>query len=118
MAATQAGLGWIGKTDLFISYKFGPRVRLTTIVMDQKLPFANNPVRSSECGSCNLCVNKCPAQAATGKLWNTDVKREDFFDPFKCMKKCRELTLKNFNKEVSICGICISVCPIGKKRRK
>jgi len=32
MVATRAGLGWIGKTDLFISKKFGPRLRLVSAV--------------------------------------------------------------------------------------
>ena len=31
MAATRAGLGWIGKTDLLISERFGPRIRLATV---------------------------------------------------------------------------------------
>jgi epoxyqueuosine reductase len=114
MAATQAGLGWIGKTDLFISKKFGPRIRLATIVIDHLLSLVNSSVKTSNCGNCNICVTKCPAKAATGQLWNSSVKREIFFDPFKCMKKCRELSMKNFNKEISICGICVSVCPVGK----
>jgi epoxyqueuosine reductase QueG len=32
MVATRAGLGWIGKTDLFISREFGPRLRLVSIL--------------------------------------------------------------------------------------
>jgi ferredoxin len=37
------------------------------------------------------------------------------YDAEKCRKKCRELSKINFGKEMSICGVCISVCPIGKK---
>ena len=33
MVATRAGLGWIGKTDLFISKEFGPRLRLVSILL-------------------------------------------------------------------------------------
>ena len=33
-AATQAGLGWIGKTAQFVSARFGPAVRLTTVFLD------------------------------------------------------------------------------------
>jgi len=117
MAATRAGLGWIGKTALFISKIFGPRVRLVTVLTDYPLPYCTNPINESRCGSCDLCVQHCPAQAANGKLWNIDVDRNEFFDPFGCRNKALELSYQNFNKEISICGKCIAVCPIGKIQR-
>ncbi len=42
-AATRAGLGWIGKTALFVSPEFGPAVRLSTVFTDLDLP-AGEPV--------------------------------------------------------------------------
>lgn len=114
MAATRAGLGWIGKTDLFVSEKFGPRVRLVTILVNQPLDCSKNPVTQSRCGKCNLCVRECPAQAGTGKLWDVNVKREEFFDAFKCREKCRELSHKLLNEDISLCGMCMAVCPIGR----
>lgn len=114
MAATRAGLGWIGKTDLFVSEKFGPRVRLVSILVNHPLDCSKAPVIASRCGSCNICVEECPASAGTGKLWNVNVKRDEFFDAFACRKKCRELSRKLLNKEISLCGICMAVCPIGK----
>ncbi|OGP89075.1 MAG: hypothetical protein A2031_09855 [Deltaproteobacteria bacterium RBG_19FT_COMBO_43_11] len=118
MAATRAGLGWIGKTALFISKQYGPRVRLVTVLTDYPIPYCTEPINDSQCGSCDLCVRHCPAQAANGKLWNIDVDRNDFFDPFACRNKARELSLRNFGKHASICGKCIVVCPIGKSNRK
>jgi len=114
MAATRAGLGWIGKTDLFVSEKFGPRVRLVTILVNHPLDSSKAPVTLSRCGKCNLCVRECPAQAATGKLWEVNVKREEFFDAFKCREKCRELSHKLLNENISLCGLCMAVCPIGR----
>ena len=67
-AAVMAGLGWIGKNGLFVTPDFGPRVRLGTILTDMKLPFKNS-ITDSCCGSCNLCVNSCPAAAITGNEW-------------------------------------------------
>lgn len=78
---------------------------------DIKLPFSNKPYAESKCGSCNICVNKCPAKAANGLLWNINTERDEFYDAFKCREKCRELAMKNFNINESVCGICISVCP-------
>ncbi len=114
MAATRAGLGWIGKTDLFISERFGPRLRLVSILVNHPLDCSKAPVTESRCGSCNICVEECPASAGNGKLWNVNVKREEFFDAFACRKKCRELSRKLLNKEITLCGICMAVCPIGK----
>jgi epoxyqueuosine reductase len=61
-AATQAGLGWIGKTGLFVSSQFGPAVRLATVFTDLPLP-AGRPVSVGRCGACDLCVRACPAEA-------------------------------------------------------
>ncbi len=97
MAATRAGLGWIGKTDLFVSQKFGPRVRLVSILVNYPLNSSKAPINQSRCGECNLCVRECPALAATGQLWSVNVKRKDFYDAFKCREKCRELSKKNIN---------------------
>lgn len=115
MAATRSGLGWIGKTALFISKQFGPRVRLVSILVDHPIESARTPIDKSRCGNCAECVEACPAQAATGALWETPVHRDSFFNPFKCLEKCKELTHQNFGMKVSICGICVSVCPIGNR---
>ena len=112
MVATRAGLGWIGKTDLFISRAFGPRLRLVSMLLDQKPASYSVPVEESECGKCNVCVVKCPANAANGKLWNINIHRDEFFDAHKCREKCSELARKRFNIDVRICGICVSVCPV------
>ncbi|MFW6138084.1 MAG: epoxyqueuosine reductase [Spirochaetota bacterium] len=115
MGATRAGLGWIGKTDLLVSRKFGPRLRLATVLTACPLQPSGMPENQSRCGSCTICVDRCPAEAANGKAWSVEVKREEFFDPFKCRDKCVELCWKNMKINATICGICISVCPVGKK---
>jgi len=115
MIATRAGLGWIGKTDLFISTRFGPRLRLVSILIDKKPDIFFTPIDKSRCGKCKICVEKCPAQAATGELWNINVHRDTFFDAHKCREKCGQLARERLNVDKRICGICVSVCPIGKK---
>jgi epoxyqueuosine reductase len=61
-AATSAGLGWIGKTALFVSHDFGPAVRLATVFTDLELP-PGVPVVEGRCGACRDCVDACPAAA-------------------------------------------------------
>jgi len=116
MAATRAGLGWIGKTALFVSEEFGPRVRLGTVLIDCPVKSSGSPIDESRCGGCNVCVDRCPAGAASGRSWKVGMAREDIYDPFKCWKKCLELSRKNIGKDESLCGICVSVCPVGKSR--
>jgi len=117
MVATRAGLGWIGKTDLFVASEYGPRVRLVSLLLNKELPKLAKPIEKSKCGKCDVCVIQCPAQAASGELWDVHTDRDLFFDVFKCSRKCAELSKTRLNEDVRICGICVSVCPIGKKQR-
>jgi epoxyqueuosine reductase len=118
MGATRAGMGWIGKTDLLISAAFGPRLRMSSVLTEQPFETLGTPINESKCGDCDICVKRCPAQAANGKSWNISVDREAFYDAFKCMAKCRELTLANTGKPETVCGICVSVCPKGRRRNR
>jgi epoxyqueuosine reductase QueG len=114
MVATRAGLGWIGKTDLFISPVFGARLRLTSILVNKEIGPELKPVDKSKCGNCTVCVEKCPAKAATGQLWDINTDRDLFFDAFKCREKCGELCRIHLKMDRRICGICVAVCPIGR----
>jgi epoxyqueuosine reductase len=114
MVATRAGLGWIGKTDLFISKKFGPRLRLVSLLLDKNPEKIGVPIGRSFCGICEICVQKCPAHAANGKPWNTHVHRDEFFDAHKCRAQCAEFGRERLGMDVRVCGICISVCPVGR----
>jgi ferredoxin len=115
MVATRAGLGWIGKTDLFVSKKFGPRLRLVSILINKEPEFTAAPVEESLCGKCNICVEKCPAKAATGELWNIRLHRDAFFDAKKCREMCAEMGRTRLHADRRICGICVSVCPFGHR---
>jgi epoxyqueuosine reductase len=117
MVGTRAGLGWIGKTALFVSTKFGPRLRLVSILVDYPLKPLHPPIERSRCGKCSACVQACPAGAANGKLWNTKIDRDEFYNAFKCQKKALELSRDFASSDDEICGICMSVCPLGGKSR-
>lgn len=117
MVATRAGLGWIGKSDLLVSFRFGPRVRLSSILTSTHISTKGKPIVESQCGKCNLCVMKCPAEVANGKAWQCNLDRDEFYNPFKCREFAKEISERNIQKKISLCGICISVCPIGKITR-
>lgn len=108
--ATRAGLGWIGKCDLLITNRFGPRVRLASVLTVG--PFeAGKPIDESRCGDCSLCVDQCPAKAASGALWNINLHRDEFFDATKCRAYCRRVSEERLGVCISLCGKCVSVCP-------
>ena len=113
MVATRAGLGWIGKTDLLITKKFGPRLRLTSILLQDRVIPESKPIDISRCGTCNICVDVCPAKAANGKIWDITVDREDFFDAGKCRNQCAEFGRTRLSMDARVCGMCVAACPIG-----
>ena len=69
MAATSAGIGWVGKNGLLISPEHGPRLSLATVLTDAPLA-ADAPVEASRCGACTLCRDHCPSGAITGAEWS------------------------------------------------
>jgi epoxyqueuosine reductase len=114
MAATRAGLGWIGKTDLLVSEEFGPRLRLVTVLADRPLEALHPPIDESRCGDCEECVDACPGNAANGRLWDIRTDRDEYYDAFACRAGARKISRRNLKMDISLCGICVSVCPRGK----
>ena len=107
-AATQAGLGWIGKTALFVSTALGPRVRLATVFTDVELP-VGTPMTEGRCGSCTRCVEACPAGAGRDVCWTAGMLRDAFLD----FHACERQNASNIGTVGDICGICVAVCPRG-----
>jgi epoxyqueuosine reductase QueG len=116
IAATRSGVGWIGKTCLLVSERFGPRLRLASVLTNHRFENIGIAINESKCGSCTICVKKCPANAANGILWRTTIDRDEFFNAKKCRETGRKRSLEHINEEISLCGVCISVCPIGKDK--
>ena len=107
-AAVLAGLGWIGKSGIFISDEYGGRVRFATVLTMMPLK-AEKPISENKCGSCMLCFKACPAGAILGKNYVMGDARETIFDAEKCSSY-----MKKYYQNVgrgSVCGQCIAVCP-------
>ncbi|HEY5386353.1 MAG TPA: epoxyqueuosine reductase [Thermoleophilia bacterium] len=105
-AATSAGLGWIGKTALFISPQFGPAVRLATVFTDLDLP-AGEAIAEGRCADCRACVVACPAGCGRDVQWRAGMARDELFDAAACR---HQMTLFG-SVDAQICGICIAACP-------
>lgn len=111
-AATRAGLGWIGKSALLVTQRYGPRLRLATVFTDMPVQFGS-PVDSGRCGKCKACFEACPASAIKGREWQVGLEREELVDVLACRAKAKELLLERVGVEDSVCGVCVSACPVG-----
>jgi epoxyqueuosine reductase QueG len=110
-AATQAGLGWIGKTALFVSPLLGPKLRLATVFTDLDLP-PGTPLTVGRCARCRRCVDACPAGAGRDLQWHAGMARDLLYDEKAC-----ERHLDDFPALGGVCGVCVAVCPFGRPER-
>jgi epoxyqueuosine reductase QueG len=108
--ATRAGIGWIGKSALLVTERYGSMIRLSTILTNAPLKTAE-PVNRSKCGGCMACANACPGGAISGREWSAGLYRDEFFDAVKCRKTARERSMRGFGGVETICGKCIETCP-------
>lgn len=110
-AATQAGLGWIGKNGLLVSDKFGPRVRLEAILVDLSLT-PSEPITQSNCGDCSICVNGCPINCLRNVQWKVGIDRNDLIDAYACADY-RKSFIPTLGRRLA-CGWCALKCPKGR----
>lgn len=112
-AAVNAGLGWIGKNDVLITEGYGPRIRLSAILIDYDLP-VGTPIIESKCPTeCDMCVKSCPYNALMGESWDITKKRQELIDYKLCNQKRSGFI--NENNRKNACGICLVACKIGSK---
>jgi len=115
--ARMAGLGWQGKNLLLITPQFGSRVRLVTVLT--AAPLAVDAQIKNQCGDCMLCRDACPAKAIKGV--NTTDHYRDRNEALHFSRCVNQLTIEYAalpGIEAAICGICIRVCPFGRKIKK
>lgn len=111
MAATCSGLGWIGRNGLLINEQYGPRLSFTTVLTDAPL-VPDEPLDSSRCGECKLCVEHCPAQAINGASWSRSEPLVSLVDHDRC--RAQKVGTRRAEHKPN-CGLCINICPYGRK---
>ena len=103
MLAQDAGIGYIGKSRLFISPNMGPNLKIAAILVNIKnLPEDKNSSYewiSEYCNYCNSCVKACPQDCIILDKQNNTVS---FIDELciGCTEGCTE---------------CIKACPFYKR---
>jgi epoxyqueuosine reductase QueG len=111
----MAGLGWQGKSLLLVNPRFGPRIRLVTVLTNALLEI-DGPIKN-RCGKCTLCQDACPVSAikGVGTKGHYKSRKQALY-----LSRCAAKLVGEFSKLPSvgtpICGICIKVCPYGRKK--
>lgn len=115
--AEKAGLGKIGRHGLLITKEFGPRCRISPILVDKKI-FNDTATEEHDwiesfCKQCGQCVKNCSENAIyeEAKLtihYEGINNRYSAFDIEKCFQ--------SFSSHMG-CSVCIKVCPFSKNPR-
>ena len=69
-AAVEAGIGTYGLNNLLITKKYGPRIRLASVLTTAPIA-PNRPLKRKLCVECGHCAEACPANALA-EPGNTD----------------------------------------------
>lgn len=111
-AAARAGIGWFGKNDVIITEQYGPRVRLSAILIDAPFTYGA-PITESRCpAECMKCVEICPCKALKGRQWTVGTDRSEIIDYQKC-NRMRSAFIPKLGRK-NACGLCLAVCPFGQ----
>ncbi len=110
--ATKSGIGWIGRSALFVTPEYGSAVVLGAILTDMPLEFGK-AVTDSQCEDCKNCQNACPVNAINPQKWNDRLKREDIID----VDTCFEYIMSQYKAGLG-CTKCMSECRLTQEYRK
>lgn len=110
--AVQAGLGWLGKNTLLIHRRFGTFTLLsglfTTLDLEKTPPLLKLDI--PRCGSCQRCVDACPA-GALDSPYTLDAKKCLSYHLIESKKDIPLSIQKKNPGYVFGCDICQDVCP-------
>lgn len=98
-AAVEAGLGWIGRSNLLVTPQYGSQIRLVSVLTNA--PLEPGSRLNKDCGSCRACVDVCPASAI-----NDDPV---LFDHQRCYTQLDTFVRKHISGQ-HICGVCVKAC--------
>ena len=133
--AARAGLGWIGKNNLFIHPQFGSYCFLGEIVTTAEIDNSGEDVHTAHlsaqkttigCSDCTLCIDACPNHAIIAKEVRNPIQNSEFtiqylLDARRCnsyntIENRAETLPDELNTAGYIfgCDICQLVCPYNK----
>lgn len=108
LAGYFCGLGSIGMNHLLLTQKYGPRIRINSLITDAEL--TESPMSEELCTRCGRCLRACPVHAfrinkSLENLAKTNYNKEA------CWKS---RVLYRSNRQCDCGGRCIISCPVGE----
>lgn len=104
--ATSSGLGWIGRSALFVCEEYGSAVALSGILTDMPLEIGK-AITDSLCDDCEECQKACPVDAINPKKWNSRLDRSDIID----IEACSQYVIDQYKSGLG-CSKCLSNCKL------
>ena len=104
--ATTSGLGWIGRSALFVCEEYGSAVALSAVLTDMPLK-TGNAITDSFCDECEECQKACPVDAINPKKWNSRLNRGDIID----IETCSQYVIDQYKFGLG-CSKCLSNCKL------
>ncbi len=103
-----AGLGYVGKHQMAISAKYGPRINLGSFLTEAPL-IPDEPYTEDHCGSCTVCEQFCISGAIMGDNYYNARQCESVVN---CRPNCIYFSLMGWHD----CDMCQRKCPQGEYR--
>lgn len=91
--AMMAGLGWIGKSNLLVTRKYGSALCMSSVLTDIPVCAEKKTILMPECGDCTICQENCPSGAIKGTSWEAGIKRSLIVDVDQC-RRCLNCMIK------------------------
>ncbi len=107
--ATSSGLGWIGRSALFVCEEYGSAVVLSSVLTNMPLEIGT-PITDSLCDDCEECQKACPVDAVNPRKWNSRLSREDIID----IEACSQYVMDQYKAGLG-CSKCLSNCKLTQK---
>ncbi len=112
--AVRAGLGWVGKSSMFISPMHGSALFLCEVLLSLSIE-PDEPYTRDGCGSCTRCVNACPNQCIDPE---SRTIRADHCAAYLTIEHKGDFTpeqSKMVGTHLFGCDACLRACPWNKK---
>ena len=113
--AVQAGLGWIGKSSMFIHPLYGSFNLLAEIFLPWNLP-DDLPYAKDGCGSCTRCVDACPMGCIDPVSRTIYANQCISYLTIEHKGDLSERDARKCGEKVFGCDICAAVCPWNARR--
>lgn len=114
MFARKAGIGFIGKNTMLISFKKGSYLLLGTVLINKEI-VPDKSIDKNFCGKCMRCIEACPTGAIV-KPFVIDSNRCISYHTIENKGEIPEYLKTKMNSYIFGCDICQEVCPWNKDK--